>query len=236
IFDYRLQLAAGSMLNTPPTWNWYVAGLTFRWMLEQGGVEEFARRNAAKAAALYAAIDGSGGFYRNGVDPAVRSRMNVPFQLHDPALDAAFLAEAAAAGLVGLKGHRVLGGMRASIYNAMPLEGVQALVAFMADVQRRHGCRARRAARLGGLARRLAVASGPGGPLPGTRRARGAKSFSHRAIMRAALPDGTSTIDGFLEGEDTRATAAIFQAMGVRIDAPASGHRVVHGVGLDGLG
>lgn len=139
IFDYRLQLAAGSMLNTPPTWNWYVAGLTFRWMLEQGGVEAFARRNAAKAAALYAAIDGSGGFYRNGVDPAVRSRMNVPFQLHDPALDAAFLAEAAAAGLVGLKGHRVLGGMRASIYNAMPLEGVQALVAFMADFQRRHG-------------------------------------------------------------------------------------------------
>ncbi len=139
IFDYRLQLEAGSMLNTPPTWNWYVAGLTFRWMLDEGGVEAFARRNEAKARALYAAIDGSGGFYRNGVDPAVRSRMNVPFQLHDPALDGRFLEEAGAAGLIGLKGHRVLGGMRASIYNAMPLEGVQALAAFMADFQRRHG-------------------------------------------------------------------------------------------------
>src|SRR5690606_7613929 len=122
-----------------PTWNWYVAGLTFRWMLEQGGVEAFARLSAEKSELLYAAIDGSGGFYRNEVDPAVRSRMNVPFFLHDPALDEAFLAEAREAGLVGLKGHRVTGGMRASIYNPMPVEGVQALVAHMQDFQRRHG-------------------------------------------------------------------------------------------------
>src|SRR5690606_21203492 len=139
IFDYRLQLAADSMLNTPPTWNWYVAGLTFRWMLEQGGVEEFSRRNEAKARMLYAAIDGSGGFYRNHVAPAVRSRMNVPFVLPDAALDKTFLAGAREADLVGLKGHRVLGGMRASIYNAMPLAGVEALAAYMADFQRRHG-------------------------------------------------------------------------------------------------
>lgn len=139
IFNYASHLAGESMLNTPPTWNWYLAGLVFRWMLDQGGVEEFARRNARKAALLYGAIDGSGGFYRNEVAPAVRSRMNVPFFLHDPALDAAFLKEAAAAGLISLKGHRVLGGMRASIYNALPEEGVQALVAFMHDFQRNHG-------------------------------------------------------------------------------------------------
>ncbi|GHD68081.1 phosphoserine aminotransferase [Luteimonas padinae] len=139
IFDYRLQLAADSMLNTPPTWNWYVAGLTFRWMLDEGGVEEFARRSDAKAGLLYAAIDGSGGFYRNGVDVAARSRMNVPFFLPDPALDAAFLAGARDAGLVGLKGHRVTGGMRASIYNPMPLAGVQELVDYMREFQRRHG-------------------------------------------------------------------------------------------------
>jgi len=139
IFDYRSQLKAESMLNTPPTWNWYMLGLTVRWMLDEGGVEEFARRNARKAAVLYAAIDGSGGFYRNEVDPAVRSRMNVPFFLHDEALDKPFLAESKAAGLIALKGHRALGGMRASIYNAMPEAGVQALADFMRDFQQRHG-------------------------------------------------------------------------------------------------
>ena len=139
IFDYRSQLKAESMLNTPPTWNWYMLGLTVKWMLAEGGVEEFARRNARKAALLYAAIDGSGGFYRNEVDPAVRSRMNVPFFLHDDALDKPFLAESKAAGLIALKGHRALGGMRASIYNAMPEAGVQALVQFMRDFQQRHG-------------------------------------------------------------------------------------------------
>lgn len=139
IFDYRSQLANESMLNTPPTWNWYVLGLTVRWMIEEGGTAEFDRRSARKSSLLYAAIDGSGGFYRNEVDPAVRSRMNVPFFLADPALDAAFLDGAREAGLIGLKGHRVLGGMRASIYNAMPVEGVQALVDYMREFQTRHG-------------------------------------------------------------------------------------------------
>lgn len=139
IFNYASNLAADSMLNTPPSWNWYLLGLTVKWMLAEGGVEEFARRNARKAELLYATIDESGGYYRNEVVPAARSRMNVPFFLHDPALDAAFLSEARDAGLISLKGHRVLGGMRASIYNAMPQEGVQALAAFMQDFQRRHG-------------------------------------------------------------------------------------------------
>lgn len=139
IFDYRSHLAAESMLNTPPSWNWYLLGLTVRWMLDEGGVEEFARRSEAKARVLYEAVDGSGGFYRNEVAPAARSRMNVPFFLHDEALDADFLAGAREAGLIGLKGHRVLGGMRASIYNAMPVAGAEALAAYMRDFQRRRG-------------------------------------------------------------------------------------------------
>jgi phosphoserine aminotransferase len=139
IFNYASHLKGESMLNTPPTWNWYLAGLVFKWMLAEGGVEEFARRSTAKSSLLYAAIDGSGGFYRNEVDPAARSRMNVPFFLRDEALDKAFLAESKAAGLISLKGHRALGGMRASLYNAMPVAGAQALVDFMADFQQRHG-------------------------------------------------------------------------------------------------
>ena len=139
IFEYARHAQSGSMLNTPPTFNWYLAGLVFKWMLAEGGVEEFARRNQRKADALYAAIDGSGGFYRNEVAPAVRSRMNVPFFLRDEALDKPFLAEAKDAGLISLKGHRALGGMRASIYNAMPEAGVEALAAFMRDFQQRHG-------------------------------------------------------------------------------------------------
>lgn len=139
IFDYRLQLKADSMLNTPPSWNWYLLGLTVKWMLDEGGVAEFALRNARKSAVLYDAIDNSGGFYRNEVDAAVRSRMNVPFFLHDEVLDKEFLAGAKAAGLIGLKGHRALGGMRASIYNAMPEAGVQALVDYMHGFQVSHG-------------------------------------------------------------------------------------------------
>jgi phosphoserine aminotransferase len=139
IFDLRSHAAKESMLNTPPTWNWYLLGLTVKWMLDQGGVAEFGRRNARKSALLYAVIDGSGGYYRNEVVPAVRSRMNVPFFLHDPALDKSFLDESKAAGMIGLKGHRALGGMRASLYNAMPEAGVQALVDFMQDFRRRHG-------------------------------------------------------------------------------------------------
>ena len=139
IFDYRAQLDAESMLNTPPSWNWYMLGLTVKWMLDEGGVAEFSRQNARKAALLYAAIDGSGGFYRNEVAADARSRMNVPFFLHDEALNDAFLAQAREAGLISLKGHRVLGGMRASIYNAMPEAGVQALADFMKDFQQRNG-------------------------------------------------------------------------------------------------
>ena len=139
IFDYSAHAAAGSMLNTPPSFNWYLAGLMFKWMLAEGGVAEFARRNARKAALLYQVIDGSGGFYSNPVALAARSRMNVPFFLRDPALDPVFLAEAKAAGLISLKGHRALGGMRASIYNAMPEAGVQALADFMQAFQQRHG-------------------------------------------------------------------------------------------------
>ncbi len=139
IFDYAAHQRAGSMLNTPPTFNWYLAGLVFQWMLAEGGVEEFARRNVRKSQLLYAAIDDSGGFYRNAVAADARSRMNVVFSLHDDALDARFLTDAKEAGLISLKGHRVLGGMRASIYNAMPVAGAQALADFMADFQRRHG-------------------------------------------------------------------------------------------------
>ena len=139
IFDYRSHVKGESMLNTPPTWNWYLAGLVFKWMLAEGGVEAFAARNARKSALLYRTIDGSDGFYCNEVAAAVRSRMNVPFFLRDEALDKAFLAEAKDAGLISLKGHRALGGMRASIYNAMPEAGVEALAAFMRDFQQRHG-------------------------------------------------------------------------------------------------
>jgi len=139
ILRYAEHAASGSMLNTPNTWGWYLAGLTFQWLLAQGGLPFVAERNRNKAALLYRAIDGSGGFYRNDVDPAARSRMNVRFTLHDGALDAAFLAESEAAGLLALKGHKALGGMRASLYNAVPPEAVQALVSFMHDFAQRHG-------------------------------------------------------------------------------------------------
>ena len=139
IFRYAEQAANHSMLNTPNTWGWYVAGLTFQWLQAQGGLVAMAERNHAKAELLYRAIDGSGGYYRNPIEPASRSRMNVRFILHDSALDAAFLAESEAAGLLALKGHKALGGMRASLYNAVPLEAVQALTAFMRDFAQRHG-------------------------------------------------------------------------------------------------
>src|SRR5690348_4820805 len=139
IFRYAEQAAAGSMLNTPNTWGWYLAGLTFEWLKAQGGLEEMGRRNRAKADALYAAIDGSGGYYRNRVQPAARSRMNVIFNLHDAVLEPLFVAEAEQAGLLALKGHRALGGIRASTYNAVPIEAVHALCEFMAEFARRHG-------------------------------------------------------------------------------------------------
>ncbi len=138
MFSYATHDKAGSMYNTPPTYGWYLAGLVFQWLKRNGGLEVMAVVNERKAEALYAAIDGSD-FYHNPVDPACRSWMNVPFTLADPELDATFLAEAKEAGLVTLKGHRSVGGMRASIYNAMPEEGVQALIQFMAEFERRHG-------------------------------------------------------------------------------------------------
>jgi phosphoserine aminotransferase len=139
ILTYAAHAKEGSLLNTPPTFAWYLAGLVFQWMKSEGGMPTFAARNRKKAELLYAAIDGSGGYYRNPVDPAARSWMNIPFTLHDAALDDAFLAESKAAGLLSLKGHRAVGGMRASIYNAMPVEGVQALIDFMRDFRTRHG-------------------------------------------------------------------------------------------------
>ena len=139
IFELRNQADNDSMFNTPATLSWYIVGLVLKWLKAQGGAQAMAAQNGEKARRLYAAIDGSGGFYRNEVEPSVRSRMNVPFFLHDEALDKPFLAEAAQAGLISLKGHRALGGMRASIYNAMPEEGVQALANFMREFRQRHG-------------------------------------------------------------------------------------------------
>jgi phosphoserine aminotransferase len=138
VLNYEAMAAEGSMLNTPPTFAWYLAGLTFKWLQGQGGLPVLAARNEAKAQLLYRAIDASG-FYRNPVTHACRSRMNVPFTLSDPQLDERFLTEARAAALTNLEGHRSVGGMRASLYNAMPLEGVQVLVGFMQEFERRHG-------------------------------------------------------------------------------------------------
>ncbi len=139
LFKYKAYADSGSMINTPPTFPWYMAGLVFEWLEERGGVAEMARINEAKAGRLYSAIDSSGGFYANPVAPDARSWMNVPFTIHDESLTDAFLAQSSAAGLVQLKGHRSVGGMRASIYNAMPDEGVDALIAFMSDFAARNG-------------------------------------------------------------------------------------------------
>ena len=138
VLDYKLMADDNSMLNTPPTFGWYFAGLVFKWLQRQGGLAAMGERNRAKAELLYRAIDESG-FYRNPVAPACRSWMNVPFTLAKPELDKSFIAEAARAGLVNLEGHRSVGGMRASLYNAMPLEGVTALVGFMREFARRNG-------------------------------------------------------------------------------------------------
>jgi phosphoserine aminotransferase len=138
LFDYKAQAEADSMLNTPATYPWYIAGLVFQWLKAQGGLPAMAERNRRKAETLYAAIDGSE-FYANPVEPGARSWMNVPFTLARPELDERFLEEAAANGLETLKGHRSVGGMRASIYNAMPEEGVDALIAFMREFERTNG-------------------------------------------------------------------------------------------------
>jgi phosphoserine aminotransferase len=136
VFDYTAIAENQSMLNTPPTFAWYMAGLVFKWLKRAGGVREAGRRNRAKATMLYATIDQSR-LYKNSVAADSRSRMNITFTLKDPNRDSDFLSAAAAAGLQGLKGHRVIGGMRASIYNAMPIEGVEKLCDFMRDFERR---------------------------------------------------------------------------------------------------
>jgi phosphoserine aminotransferase len=135
VLDYAAVAREGSMLNTPPTYAWYLAGLVFQWLKRQGGLSAMGERNRAKAEKLYAAIDASA-FYANPVAKDARSWMNVVFTLRNPALDKSFLAGAKAAGLETLEGHRSVGGMRASLYNAMPVEGVEALIAFMGAFER----------------------------------------------------------------------------------------------------
>jgi phosphoserine aminotransferase len=137
VMDYKLQAEADSMLNTPASYSIYVAGLVFKWLKQLGGLPEIERRNIAKAKLLYDYLDSSQ-FFRNPVPKEDRSRMNVPFTLADANLDAPFLKGAEQQGMVQLKGHRSVGGMRASIYNAMPIEGVQALVSYMKDFEKKH--------------------------------------------------------------------------------------------------
>ena len=137
-FDYAQQAANDSMLNTPPTYGIYIAGLVFNWIKAQGGLAAMQEHNRTKAALLYDYLDATP-FYSNPVAKVDRSQMNVPFKLKDAALDDAFLKGAQARGMLQLKGHRSVGGMRASIYNAMPIEGVRALVAYMKEFEAAHG-------------------------------------------------------------------------------------------------
>jgi phosphoserine aminotransferase len=139
VLDYRLLAENKSLYNTPPTFAIYVVGLVLQWLIDTGGLAEAARRNEAKAKVVYDAIDGSSGYYRGHAQPASRSRMNVTWRLPSEELEKAFLKEAQAEGLDGLKGHRSVGGLRASIYNACPLDSVRALAAFMGDFHRRRG-------------------------------------------------------------------------------------------------
>ncbi|HAW60926.1 MAG TPA: 3-phosphoserine/phosphohydroxythreonine transaminase [Pseudomonas sp.] len=138
MLDYKIAADNGSMYNTPATFSWYLSGLVFEWLKEQGGVEAMEKRNRAKKDMLYGAIDASD-FYTNPIAVNARSWMNVPFRLADERLDKAFLAGADARGLLNLKGHRSVGGMRASIYNAVGLDAVEALVAYMAEFEKEHG-------------------------------------------------------------------------------------------------
>ena len=138
VMDYKLQAAADSMLNTPATYAMYIAGLVFKWLKALGGLAEIEQRNIAKAQLLYEYLDGSG-FYKNSVNPGDRSRMNVPFTLENASLDETFLKGAEQRGMVQLKGHRSVSGMRASIYNAMPIEGVRQLVAYLKEFEAKHG-------------------------------------------------------------------------------------------------
>ncbi len=139
MLDYKLLAESGSLHNTPPCWSIYIVGLVLEWLKGLGGLEAMARINQEKAGLVYRAIDGSGGFYRGHAVPEARSNMNVPFRMPSEELENKFVKEATAAGLVGLKGHRSVGGLRASIYNALPRPSVEALVQFMADFQKKEG-------------------------------------------------------------------------------------------------
>ena len=138
IMNYKTSADNDSMYNTPPTYAWYLAGLVFQWLKDLGGVKAIALVNKAKAELLYKAIDNSD-LYINNIETQYRSKMNIPFWLKDESLNEQFLSESEAAGLTALKGHRIVGGMRASIYNAMPIEGVKALVDFMQQFEKRNG-------------------------------------------------------------------------------------------------
>lgn len=138
MMNYKIQSESESMYNTPPTYSWYLAGLVFKWLKDKGGLKAMGELNQRKADKLYAAIDNSD-FYKNPVDVSCRSWMNIPFTLGNSDLDGDFLAQAAEQNLVTLKGYRTVGGMRASIYNAMPEEGVDALISFMADFEAKYG-------------------------------------------------------------------------------------------------
>jgi phosphoserine aminotransferase len=139
MLDYKVLAASGSLHNTPPAFAIYIVGLVLQWLKSIGGLEEIARRNEQKASRVYQAIDHSGGFYRGHAQANSRSRMNVPFRTPSDELDKQFAKEAERQGLVGLKGHRSVGGLRASLYNALPPESVEALVQFMAEFQRNNG-------------------------------------------------------------------------------------------------
>ncbi len=139
MFDYKMHVENASMYNTPPTYAWYIAGLVFEWLKKNGGLKAMAEINKRKAEKLYAFIDASGGFYKNPVEKHSRSWMNVAFTLKDVAFDEPFLKGAKAVGLVQLKGHRSVGGMRASIYNAMPEAGIDMLITYMQDFMKQQG-------------------------------------------------------------------------------------------------
>lgn len=139
MLDYKALAASGSLHNTPPSFSIYIVGLVFKWAKKSGGLAAIEKTNRTKADLVYKAIDNSGGFYNGHALPAARSLMNIPFRLPNEELEGAFVKEGKSTGLIGLKGHRSLGGIRASIYNAVPIESVQALTQFMAEFQRKHG-------------------------------------------------------------------------------------------------
>jgi len=139
MLDYKAMAADGSRYNTPPCWSVYIVGLVLKWLKGIGGLPEIARRNQAKAALVYKAIDESGGFYRGHAKADSRSVMNVTFRLPNEQLEEQFASEAKKRDLIGLKGHRSVGGLRASMYNALPLEGAQSLVEFMKEFQQKNG-------------------------------------------------------------------------------------------------